>query len=304
MALPTYAVISPVRDEAEHLPRTAESLLAQTHRPLQWVIVDDGSTDGTGRIAERYAAAHDWIDVVQVEGTHPRARGAPIVRAFEAGRARLRRRPELTVKLDGDLHLPSHYFEWVASVFARCAQAGIVGATVLVFDGDGWVPDRGGLHNVNGVAKAYRTRCLEEIGGLRPSMGWDGIDDYGARARGWQVHVLSELTILHYRRRGSKQAWWRARFEEGQGNHYMGYLPLFLIVRAGYRMLVERPPVAGGLALAAGYAWSALRRLPQVDDADARTELRAEQAARLRGLARGRSAVQRPQLQGGGPAFW
>ena len=74
-ALPTYAVVTPVRDETEHFARTAESIIAQTHRPQQWVIVDDGSTDGTREIAERYAAAHDWIDVVERTG-HTSARAA------------------------------------------------------------------------------------------------------------------------------------------------------------------------------------------------------------------------------------
>ena len=50
--LPRYAVITPVRDEESHLARTAEALLAQTHRPSVWVIVDDGSTDATAAIAE------------------------------------------------------------------------------------------------------------------------------------------------------------------------------------------------------------------------------------------------------------
>ena len=94
---------------------------------------------------------------------------------------------------------------------------------------------------MNGVAKAYRVACLDEIGGLRPSMGWDGIDEYGARAHGWHVRVLTELTLLHYRPRGSKQKPLKARWEEGRGNAYMGYLPSWLLVRAAYRSLVEKP---------------------------------------------------------------
>jgi biofilm PGA synthesis N-glycosyltransferase PgaC len=82
---PTYAVITPVRDEAEHFARTASSLVGQDHRPEQWVIVDDGSTDSTRKIAESFAADHDWITVVSSGERHERARGAPIVQAFEIG---------------------------------------------------------------------------------------------------------------------------------------------------------------------------------------------------------------------------
>jgi hypothetical protein len=135
-------------------------------------------------------------------------------------------------------------------------------------------------------------------------MGWDGIDEYGARARGWNVRVLSELTILHYRPRGSKQNPLRARWEEGRGNAYMGYVPGWLLVRAAYRSLVERPPVLGGLVLLAGYAWARLRRVPRIDDPAAVAELRREQRARLAGLLRGRAMLAAEPLDGGGPAYW
>ena len=302
--LPSYAVVSPVRDEAEYLSATAECLIAQTHRPGQWVIVDDGSTDRTPEIARSYAAAHSWIRVVNGGGEHVRARGAPIVRAFKRGVAALDSRADVTVKLDGDLFFASHYFEWVAETFARDPSAGVVGGVALIFDGTRWIPDGKGTHHVNGVAKAYRTSCLEDIGGLPESMGWDGIDEYSARARNWNVHVLTELEILHYKVRGSKQPWYRARWEEGRGNHYMGYVPAFFAVRAAYRMVVERPPVLGGLVLGAGFAYSRLTRQPLYADPAAIALLRAEQRDRLRRLARGRTAIPLPPLPDGGPAFW
>ena len=42
-----YVVISPVRDEEAYLRFTIESMLAQTVRPVEWIIVNDGSTDNT-----------------------------------------------------------------------------------------------------------------------------------------------------------------------------------------------------------------------------------------------------------------
>jgi glycosyltransferase involved in cell wall biosynthesis len=302
--LPTYAVVTPVRDEADNFARTAESLVSQTHRPQRWVVVDDGSTDGTRELAERYAGEHDWIEVLDSGADHERARGAPIVRAFQRGLDSLEERPDVVVKLDGDLFLPAHYFEWVAEAFARDPRAGIVGGVALIPEDGRWVPERGNLLNVNGVAKAYRVACLDDIGGLRQSMGWDGIDEYGARARGWNVRVLTELTLLHYKPRGSKQNPLRARWEEGRGNAYMGYLPSWLLVRAGYRALVEKPPVLGGIVLLAGFAWARLRRAPQIDDAAAREELRREQRTRLAGLLRGRPNLALEPPDGGGPAYW
>jgi poly-beta-1,6-N-acetyl-D-glucosamine synthase len=285
--LPAYCVVSPVKDEARHLPIVVEAMLSQTHRPAQWVIVDDGSSDGTRELAEAYARHEPWIRVVSAGGAGERARGGRVVRAFERGRAALEAPHELVVKLDGDIQLQPCYFARVADTFASDPRAGIVGGRVLVPRGDGWRPERVGRHTVHGAIKAYRVDCLADIGGLRASMGWDGIDEYGAKARGWKVIPLPELEVLHHAARGSKQRWWRARLEEGRGAHYMGYLPSFVLVRAGYRMLVERPLLLGGAGLLAGWVAAAARRAPVVDDPRAVAALRDEQRGRLRRLASG-----------------
>ena len=52
----SYALVTPARDEAEHLPRLARSVAAQTVPPDVWVIVDDESADGTRAVAQRLGA--------------------------------------------------------------------------------------------------------------------------------------------------------------------------------------------------------------------------------------------------------
>jgi poly-beta-1,6-N-acetyl-D-glucosamine synthase len=295
--LPPYALVSPVKDEAEHLPLTFASVLSQTYRPVRWVIVDDGSSDGTLQIAYSYSRAVPWISVVaaSADSEGERARGGRVVRAFERGRAEIHERHEIVVKLDGDIELPPDYFARTAGVFAADARAGIVGGRVHVPGRGGrWVPERVGRHTVHGAIKAYRLSCLSDFGGLRASMGWDGIDEYGAKARGWKVIPLAELHVRHHAHRGSKQRWWRARLEEGRGARYMGYQPSFLLARACYRMLVERPPLLGGGALLAGWLAATVRKDPLVDDPEAVAALRAEQRSRLRRLARGASVPPDP----------
>jgi poly-beta-1,6-N-acetyl-D-glucosamine synthase len=299
--LPSYAAITPVKDEAAHLRRTVEAMLTQTHRPLQWVIVDDGSTDDTFEIASAYAGEHDWITVVRSGAQARRERGAPIVRAFNLGLAGLATRPEFVVKLDGDLFFSAHYFAWVAATFHVHARAGVVGGLVLINRDGQWVKEQMDPRTVHGAIKAYRYSCLDDIGGLCESMGWDGIDEYAARARGWEVVVLSELHVLHYKTRGSAQPWFRARWEEGRGAHFMGYRLRAVVLRAGYRMLVEHPPLLGGLVLGLGFCWSSLAREPQVDPA-ARGQLRREQRGLV--LARLRARRAGSTLPGGGPAHW
>lgn len=299
-----YVVVSPVRDEGRFLPQTAAGLVAQTRPPRQWVIVNDGSADDTGRVADALAAGHPWVSVIHRPRVSDRARGAPVVGAFHEGLRTLDDGWDVVVKLDGDLGLPSHYFEWVMAVFERLPRAGLVGGVLDVFDGSAWVPDNVGRTTVHGAVKAYRREAFADIGGLSPSMGWDGIDEFALRSRGWGVHPISELRVLHYKQRGSSQRWWRARVEEGRGMHFMGYGVAGVVLRVGYRVLTERPPMLGGLAIAAGLLEARVRGRPVTEDALASAALRAEHRRRLLRLLTGRRDLGPVPLPGGGPAWW
>ena len=63
--LPTYVLITTDRDEAEFIELTLQSMVTQTFRPLKWVIVSDGSTDGTDDIVSRKEEA---LSRVSAEG--------------------------------------------------------------------------------------------------------------------------------------------------------------------------------------------------------------------------------------------
>src|SRR3981189_1064338 len=59
-----YVLISPCRNEAAFMRQTLNSVVGQSLRPARWVIVDDGSTDGTPAILAEYASRHEWIWIV------------------------------------------------------------------------------------------------------------------------------------------------------------------------------------------------------------------------------------------------
>ena len=53
--VPKYIIVSPVKDEQKYLEGTIQSVLSQTIKPAQWIIVDDGSQDGTPNCLNEYS---------------------------------------------------------------------------------------------------------------------------------------------------------------------------------------------------------------------------------------------------------
>lgn len=285
MAVGSYVVISPCRNEAAFMRRTLDSMIAQTRRPDLWLIVDDGSSDETPAILADYSARHQWIRVVAKPDRGHRAVGPGVVEAFYFGLEQINLDAfEHIVKLDLDLDLPERYFELLLDRMASDARLGTCSGKPYFREASGrLVSERRGDEMSVGMTKLWRVACFRSIGGLARAVMWDAIDCHKARQLGWKAQSWDEpeLRFEHLRPMGSSQvSIYAGRRRHGEGQWYMGSDPLFYLVTCGFRMS-EPPVVLGGLAMLWGYVRAALMRRPRHPDPELGRFIRAYQRRAL-----------------------
>lgn len=280
---PIYVVITPVRDEEEHLRDTIECMVRQTIRPTEWIIVNDGSTDATGAIIDEYASRYPWIRGVHRQNRGFRKPGGGVVEAFNDGYKKLRTQNwGFLAKFDGDLSFEPDYFARCFGKFEENPQLGVGGGMICyVVNGAKEFEEAPAFH-VRGATKIYRRSCWDAIGGYWPAPGWDTMDEIKANHQGWKTMSFRDLHLVHHRQTGEADGFWKGLVKYGRANYICGYHPLFVLAKCVKR-LVQKPVLVGAFALMYGYVTGYLKRIPQVDDRAAIAYLRRQQMNRLFG---------------------
>lgn len=278
----TYVLITPARNEAQYIERTLASVVAQTVTPLKWVVVSDGSTDGTDDIVRRYAAEHRWIELVRMPERHER-HFAGKVHAFNAGYARVRDLAyDVIGSLDADISFGDDYFAFLLDKLATDRELGVVGTP---FKGRSTYDYRFvSRQHVSGACQLFRRSCFEDIGGYVPvrTGGIDHIAVLTARMKGWRTRTFTERACLHHRELGSAQhSPLGTKFRDGVLDYLLGGHPLWELFRTVYQA-TRRPWLIGGLTLLAGYTSAMVRRLERPVSPELVAFRRKEQMQRLR----------------------
>jgi glycosyltransferase involved in cell wall biosynthesis len=287
-ALPRYVLITPARNEEAFIEGTIRSVVDQTVLPARWVIVNDGSTDGTGRIARTHAARYAWIEVVDLPARRDRSFAAK-VHCFNAGYEKARCLDHDVVgNLDADISFEPDYLEFLLRRFAEDPRLGVTGT---IFKEDGYSSDVDsfeGQQHVAGGCQLFRRQCFEEIGGYVPNRagGIDWIAVTTARMKGWRTRAFREKWFFHHRSLGTaERGVLLSAFSYGEKDYYLGGHPLWELCRVAYRM--RKPPyLIGGLAIGLGYASAALRRIDRPISDELMRFHRREQMGKLAAIAR------------------
>ena len=264
--------------------QTLDSVIDQSLQPKKWVIVDDGSNDGTAAILAEYASRHDWINIVTRPDRGHRAVGPGVVDAFYAGYRTLDlSQYEFVCKLDLDLRLPPRYFETLIERMNRDTRIATCSGKSYIYEGEELINERHGDDTSLGMTKLYRIACFEAIGGFVREVMWDGIDCHLARMHGWIACSWDEpdLRFVHLRPMGSsQQGIFTGRMRHGYGQYFMGTGFLYLAASAISRVN-QRPYVFGSLAIIWGWLKSAALRKPRYANLEFRRFLRRYQMRSL-----------------------
>jgi poly-beta-1,6-N-acetyl-D-glucosamine synthase len=283
-----YVVITPARDEAKYIEKTIQSMVSQTERPVQWIIVDDGSTDGTPAIVEGWTSSHPWISLVHRRSQNPakqsrgrRAREAKEIEAFYEGYRHVKEDDwEFIVKLDADLGFADDYFERCFAEFRADSILGMGGGVICHWiDGKLQVEKNPHFH-VRGATKIYRRQCWEAIGGVVCGAAWDTVDEVKANMLGWSTRSFDHLSLIHYKYTGSANGAWQNAMKNGIWNYVSGYHPLFMFAKS-LKRIFEPPYVIQSLGLFWGFLSGYFQRVPQIDDKRVIRYLREQQLRRL-----------------------
>jgi biofilm PGA synthesis N-glycosyltransferase PgaC len=276
-----YVIITPVRDEEEHILKTLDSVTSQSVLPIQWVIVNDGSQDSTGSIIDDYSKQYHFIRTVHRENRGFRKSGGGVVEAFYDGYNCLESTGwDFIAKIDGDLSFEADYFERCFEKFAVNPKLGIGGGMVSHLINGVMTLEKQPLFHVRGATKIYKKDCWNAIGGLIKSHGWDTVDELKANMLGWETSSFEDLRVIHLRFTGAADGMWGGQVQNGLANYVSGYHPLFMAVKCVKRIF-EEPYVIGSLGLFYGFLTGYLRKIPRVNDKALIDYVRREQLRRL-----------------------
>lgn len=278
-----YVVITPVRNEEEYIEKTVVSMVAQIHHPVEWIIVDDGSSDRTVEIVEEFQKKNPWITLVKRKDRGFRKQGGGVIEAFYDGLRVLKDGTwDFVVKLDGDLSFESDYFMRIFEQFFVQPDLGIAGGLIYNSNGmESWVEKNNDpKFHVRGATKVYRRSCWEDIGELLCAPGWDTLDEVKANMNGWKTQTLREIPIIHHRYTGMADGTWKNQVKNGRANYISGYHPLFMFLKC-IKRIWQYPYLIGSLGLFWGFVSGYFFRIPMVSDPDLIKYVRQQQLRRL-----------------------
>jgi len=218
-----YYIVIPTYNEEAFIALTLQSLISQTVLPSKIVVVNDNSTDKTAEIVLDFAKENSFIELVNKTSENIHLPGSKVIQAFQKGFETLDDNYDLIVKIDADLIFPSNYFETIINHFQSDSSIGMVGGFCYIEKNGDWILENlTDKDHIRGALKAYRKAAFKQIGGLKPAMGWDTVDELLCKYYNWKVVTDESLQVKHLKPTGANYNK-TARYKQGEAFYTLGY---------------------------------------------------------------------------------
>ena len=237
-----YYIVIPSYNEEAFIALTLKSLVSQTVLPSKIVVVNDNSTDKTAEIVLAFAKENPYISLVNKTSENIHLPGSKVIQAFQKGFETLDENYDFIVKLDADLIFPSNYFETITKHFQSDSKIGMVGGFCYIERSGNWILENlTDKDHIRGALKAYRKETFQQIGGLKPAMGWDTVDELLCKYYNWKVVTDESLHVKHLKPTGANYNK-TARYKQGEAFYTLGYgFFITAIASAKLAMMKKKP---------------------------------------------------------------
>jgi len=238
-----YYIVIPAHNEVDFIGLTLDSILSQTILPKQVVVINDNSTDNTATLVGNYIKKHSFISLVNSNSGTKHLPGSKVIQAFNKGLKKLDENYDFIVKLDADIVLPNNYFETIIKHFQSDDKIGMAGGFAYIAKENKWVLENlTNKDHIRGAFKAYRKQCFLDIGKLKPSMGWDTVDELLAQYHGWRIKTDESLKVKHLKPTG-KTYNKAARYKQGEAFYKLDYGYVLSFIASTKLALLKKEPL-------------------------------------------------------------
>jgi poly-beta-1,6-N-acetyl-D-glucosamine synthase len=277
-----YVIISPVRNEEKFLKLTVDSMINQTILPVEWIMVNDGSTDRTEEMINEYTLQYSWIKLMTLTDRGYYFPGTGVVNVFKKGYEKIENQDwDFLVKLDVDLAFEPDYFETIFNRFQTNPKLGIASGCTFLPKNNHWVQEFFQKDHPMGASKVYKRECWEKIGGMKPIPGWDLADLLGAQMNGYETSLFTDLEVKHYRPTGSRrEGLWAPKFLQGRFEYKHGYSFGYTLLKALYNTF-SKPIIIGSIAKVCGYIYAYWKKEDYLFEKEMRLFLQKKHAGLL-----------------------
>jgi len=237
-----YYIVIPTYNEEALIALTLQSLISQTVLPKKVVVVNDNSTDKTAEIVLGFTKDYPFITLVNKTSETIHLPGSKVIQAFQKGFETLDGDYDFIVKIDADLIFPSNYFETIIKHFQSDSRIGMAGGFCYIEKNGDWVLENlTDKDHIRGALKAYRKETFLQIGGLKPAMGWDTVDELLCKYYNWKVVTDSTLHVKHLKPTGANYSK-TARYKQGEAFYTLGYGFLITAIASAKLAMMKKKP--------------------------------------------------------------